>query len=147
MNESYELTREVDAHFEDFLIEFDKKYDDEEKERRKVNYIRNYVLTKHQSGSSLMKLNHLADWFDEEYDSILGLEHLYSSTVEDLPDFPKNDTTLQPVNWREKQRVTAVRDNSKWINPTTGTRMKDCASSYAVATVELLEAHYAEKSG
>ena len=143
MNETYELTRDVDAHFEDFLIEFDKRYDDEEKERRKVHYIRNYVLTKHQSGSSLMKLNHLADWSDEEYDSILGLEHLYSSTVEDLPDQPINDG-LQPVNWNDRQLVTAVRDTSKTINPITGTRMKDCASTYAVATAELLEAHYAQ---
>jgi hypothetical protein len=99
MNESYELTRDVDAHYEDFLIEFNKNYSDEEKERRKPYFIRNYVLTKHQSGSSLMKLNHLADWSDEEYDSILGLHHLYSSTVEDFPDYPKNDPSLQPVNW------------------------------------------------
>ena len=128
------------------MIEFDKRYENEEKERRKVHYIRNYVLTKHQSGSSLMKLNHLADWSDEEYDSILGLEHLYSSTVEDLPDQPINDG-LQPVNWKDRQLVTAVRDRSKWTNPSTGIRMLNCASAYAVATAELLEAHYAQKKG
>ena len=117
MNESYELTRDIDAHFEDFLIEFNKKYSDEEKAMRKDHYIRNYKLTRHQSGSSLMKLNHLADWSDEEYDSILGLEHLYSETMEDLPDYPKDDPSLQPVNWYDLQRVTAVRDRTYWINP------------------------------
>jgi hypothetical protein len=92
MNESYELTRDIDAHYEDFLYEFNKKYSDEEKEWRKAHYIKSYLLTTHQSGSSLMKLNHFADWSDEEYDQILGLEHIGSTDMEDFHD--KSDTSL-----------------------------------------------------
>ena len=47
-------------------------------EERQAHYIKNYKLTRHQAGSSLMKLNHMADWSDEEYDGILGLKHLSS---------------------------------------------------------------------
>ena len=67
--------------------------------------------------------------------------------MEDLPDYPIDDTTLQPVNWYDLQRVTAVRDRSKWINPLTGNRMKDCASAYAVVVAEMIEAHFASKHG
>jgi hypothetical protein len=43
---------------------------------REQVYIKNYLLTRHQSGSSLMSLNHMADWFDYEYEGILGLKHV-----------------------------------------------------------------------
>jgi hypothetical protein len=86
-----------------------------------------------------MKLNHLADWFDEEYDDILGLEHEQSSPDGEIPKQPEVDT-LQPIDWNDKQAVTPVRDRSKWISPKTGAKMY-CASSYAVATAEVLEAY------
>ena len=74
-NESYELKREIEMHYDDFLKEFGKSYSDEEKKMREAIYLKNYLMVRHQSGSSLMKLNHLADWTDEEYDDILGVEH------------------------------------------------------------------------
>jgi cathepsin S len=77
----------------DFLAEFGKSYPDSKQfEQRKENYVKNYLLVRHQSGSSLMKLNHLADWFDEEYDTILGLEHVDPSSDAPIPDQPEQDT-------------------------------------------------------
>lgn len=93
-----------------------------------------------------MKLNHLADWFDEEYDDILGLEHDDSSDSGSIPHYPDSDPSLFPVNWNDKQAVTRVRDRSKWISPLTGTKMY-CASSYAVATAELLEGYLSIQKG
>ena len=45
-----------------------------------------------------MKLNHLADWSDEEYDSLLGLEH-DEWRREKIPHEPEDDPTLQPIDW------------------------------------------------
>lgn len=42
--------------------------------------------------------------------------------------------------------MTAVRDRSKWISPETGEKMY-CASSYAVATAEVLEGYYLKTKG
>ena len=92
-----------------------------------------------------MKLNHLADWYDEEYDSILGLEHEDSDSGE-IPNYPKDDPSLQPVDWRDKQAVTAVRDRSKWISPITGAKMY-CACAYAVVTAEVMEGYWANNKG
>ena len=57
------------------------------------------MLIRHQSGSSLMKLNHLADWYDEEYDIILGLEHPENNEEGEIPNYPKTDD-IEPVDWR-----------------------------------------------
>jgi hypothetical protein len=38
-----------------------------------------------------MKLNHLADWFDDEYDNILGLEHDDPSSDAPIPNQPEVD--------------------------------------------------------
>ena len=127
------------------MAEFGKSYPDESTFRqRETNYIKNYMLIRHQSGSSLMKLNHLADWFDEEYDEILGLEHDYNKEDFEIPNYPKTDD-LVPINWNELGAVTPVRDRSKWISPETGAKMY-CASSYAVATAELLEGFHFRNS-
>lgn len=92
-----------------------------------------------------MKLNHLADWFDEEYDTILGLEHPENSEEGDIPNYPITDE-IEPIDWRVGQAVTAVRDRSKWISPETGEKMY-CASSYAVVTAEVLEGYYLKTKG
>jgi hypothetical protein len=65
-----------------------------------------------------MKLNHLADWFDEEYDTILGLEHPSNSDEGEIPNYPKTDDIV-PIDWRSELAVTPVRDRSKWISPET----------------------------
>jgi hypothetical protein len=113
----------------------------DEYEVRQSLYIKNYLMTRHQAGSSLMKLNHMADWSDEEYDSILGLKHVSSSSDDsniNIPD-PVEDNYV-PIDWRALGAVTSVKDRSKWISPTTGNK-EYCAGSYAVATAEVLEGY------
>ena len=88
-----------------------------------------------------MKLNHMADWSDEEYENILGLKHPseYDDSDIVIPDAPQTDD-YEPVDWRNKGAVTAVKDRSKWISPTSGQK-EYCAGSYAVATAEVLEGY------
>lgn len=110
-------------------------------EERQAHYIKNYKLTRHQAGSSLMKLNHMADWSDEEYDGILGLKHISSSSDDsniNIAD-PVEDHYVA-IDWRALGAVTPVKDRSKWISPTTGNK-EYCAGSYAVATAEVLEGY------
>ena len=69
-------------------------------------------MVRHQSGSSLMRLNHMADWTDEEYEGILGIHHLRSDTPsKNIPSHLKDD--LQPVNWVKTGAVSSVKDRSK----------------------------------
>lgn len=59
-----------------------------------------------------MRLNHMADWSDEEYESILGIHHLKSDTHSTtIPKHSKDDT--QPVNWVKTGAVSSVKDRSK----------------------------------
>lgn len=73
--EVYTLQRDLKEHFKNFTIQYNKVYDDDEYQKREKTYMRNYLLTRHQAGSSLMSLNHMADWYDAEYEEILGLMH------------------------------------------------------------------------
>lgn len=95
-----------------------------------------------------MKLNHLADWSDEEYDSLLGLEHDEFSR-DKIPHEPEDDPTLQPIDWVDNQAVTGVRDRSQWYNPYTDRYygMGSCSSSYATAAAEMLEGYLSIMKG
>ena len=92
-----------------------------------------------------MKLNHLADWYDEEYDDILGLEHDEPEEEGHIPIYPQKEL-VEPINWYDKQLVTRVRDRTKWISNLNQAKLY-CASSYAVVTAEMLEAKYAKRTG
>lgn len=85
-----------------------------------------------------MKLNHLADWFDYEYEQILGLNYHHQSNDDKIPTIV-DDGSTRPVNWTDQGVVTAVKDRTKWNN------QKGCASAYAVATAEVLESMVAIK--
>lgn len=132
---------EASHHFREFLAQFGKSYSDpEEYLWREGNYTQNFLMVRHQSGSSLMRLNHMADWTDEEYEGILGIHHLRSDTPsKNIPSHLKDD--LQPVNWVKTGAVSSVKDRSKEKQRYTGKNIF-CASSYATVTAEAIEGAY-----
>lgn len=96
-----------------------------------------------------MSLNHMADWFDEEYEAILGLKHIpnpdYNPTI---PPAKDDRGILFPIDWRNKNNntknivaVTPVKDRTKWRDP--GGNIERCAASYAVVVAEFLEGYQA----
>lgn len=98
-----------------------------------------------QNGPALMKLNHMADWTQEEYEAILSLHEPDSGypipEYKDQSDLPEVDQ----IDWRDKQAVTPVRDITSMVN-SLGKQMY-CAASYAVAAAETLEALFLEDKG
>ena len=65
---------EANKKFKEFCQRFNKTYDDPEiYEQRRNIYLMNYLGVAHQAGSSLMQLNHMADWSHEEYQALLGV--------------------------------------------------------------------------
>ena len=51
--------------------------------------MKNFKIARHQAGSALMKLNQMADWYDEEYEDLVWL------IQSPLPSDP-SDNTIQP---------------------------------------------------
>lgn len=132
---------EAALHYREFLAQFGKSYSDpEEYKWREENYSKNYLMVRHQSGSSLMRLNHMADWSDEEYENILGIHHLKSETHSStIPIHAQDD--IRPVNWVMTGAVSSVKDRSKQKRRYTE-RNVFCASSYATVTAEAIEGAY-----
>ena len=89
----------------------------------------------------------MADWFEEEYEGILGLKHIKNSDYD--PSIPeRQEDGLKPIDWRDasknpkgKVAVTPVKDRTNWRDP--GGHNETCAASYAVAVAEFLEGRQA----
>lgn len=50
-----------------------------------------------------MELNHMSDWFDEEYLTIIGLHYAENDNVLDIKDYEKEDLDekdVEPIDWR-----------------------------------------------
>ena len=89
-----------------------------------------------------MGLNAMSDWEDYEYTNILGLHHIYPvSDDESHNEIPEHKVKIDidPINWKDKNAVTRVRDR---IHKPSGSE-DICASSYATATIEAIEGAYA----
>lgn len=69
---NYESVRK----FDEYLREFKKGYGDKNSDmykRRKEAFMLNYRKHFHQAGTSSMKLNRFADWFDDEWENTMSL--------------------------------------------------------------------------
>mmetsp|Transcript_1356 Transcript_1356/g.2405 ORF Transcript_1356/g.2405 Transcript_1356/m.2405 type:complete len:90 (-) Transcript_1356:804-1073(-) len=88
-----------------FLSKFGKSYSDPEEfqERREI-FIKNHNISLHQNGPSLMKLNHMADWSDDEYLSILGLHHVEQEDGQPEVKYVdrSNMPQIDPIDWRDQ---------------------------------------------
>lgn len=92
-----------------------------------------------------MSLNHMADWFDYEYDSILGLKHISNSDFN--PSVPERmEDDLEPIDWRDNKKNPSKRVAVTPVKDRTGSAksgFEKCGGAYAVAVAEFLEGYQA----
>ena len=128
---------ESNERFKQYLKDFKKNYTDQvEYEKRKETYIKNLHLVRHQAGTALMKLNHMADWYDEEYESLVYLVETPSEVGDNkqafVPDHVKNsDDHLTPIDWSNAQQP--VLDMTQVTTPYGLYKTHYCSNSYAFA--------------
>jgi hypothetical protein len=74
MKEEDDFRGAMNLKYMQFVAKYGKSYNDPiEYDMRRQIFVTNYNISLHQNGPSLMKINHMADWSDEEYEALLGL--------------------------------------------------------------------------
>jgi cathepsin L len=128
--------------FEKYLKEYNKNYLGADYVSRKAIFESNLAkIRKHNNDTTKtwkLGVNHMADWTETEFKTLLGYKkHLPRNTeVEDrlTPSIPVNALPAH-VDWREKNIITAVKDQGQ------------CGSCWTFATAETVESHYALHTG
>jgi len=130
--------------FRDYVEEYKKSYSSEEYIFRKKIFDDNLVeIQRHnQDKTKTWKkgVNHLTDFSEEEFKKLLGVKKqlLYASkakqTVEQQEDI-SIEALPKHVDWREKNIVSAVKDQGR------------CGSCWTFGTAETIESHFAMANG
>ena len=79
-----------------------------------------------------MKMNKFADWYDKEYQMLLGVRS-NNTPVKYVEDTPEDDAF--PVDWRYNETIGPVHDHTDRDNL--------CARDYASVTAEAMTAYAA----
>ncbi|KAJ2943499.1 hypothetical protein O0L34_g16606 [Tuta absoluta] len=123
--------------FEDFINKYNKEYASEQEKQDRFNIFKdnlkriNELRLSEKGKLASFDINHLSDWSEEDFQSILGLRPGPTSVVPERVDMTK--AVPESFDWRQQQVFNPAKDQGK------------CGSCWAFSAIGGVEAAYAIK--